>query len=183
MQLDPKTTALVLIDLQKAVVARSLAPYTSQEVVQRSADLAAAVRDEGGTVVYVHVDLADMVRPPADESMSGTPSPDASELVPEAGLKSGDLVITKRYWGAFIGTDLEFQLKARGIETIVLAGIATNFGVESTAREAAALGFSLVLVEDACSSMDEAMHRFAFDKVFPRLSRVRSTREVLQALG
>ncbi len=84
--------------------------------------------------------------------------------------------------GAFAGTDLEQQLKTRGIDTVVLTGISTNIGVESTARQGTGLGFAFVLVEDACSAQDAEQHRFAFEKIFPRLSRVRTTDEVLAAL-
>ena len=86
--------------------------------------------------------------------------------------------MTKRCWDAFVGTDLEQTLRDRGIRTIVLAGISTNIGVESTARTAAALGFDVVLVEDACSSMSEEAHRFAITNIFPRLGHVRTAKPV-----
>jgi nicotinamidase-related amidase len=133
--LDPMTTALVLIDLEHAIVAMNLAPYTSAEVVSRAAKLADAFRKKGGTVVYVRVLVTEMARLPVDEPLMrpGTPPPNASELVPGAGVQAGDLIVTKRQWGAFYGTDLEQHLRRRGIRTIVIGGIATNIGVESTA--------------------------------------------------
>ncbi len=137
-------------------------------------------------MVYVRVDLANMLRLPADKSMRDPNAPpppaEASELVPEAGFQSGDLLITKRQWGAFFGTDLEQQLHKRGIHTIVLGGIATNYGVESTARAAAGLGFELVVVEDATTSLNADAHRFAFENIFPLLGHVRSTEQVMKAL-
>ena len=93
------------------------------------------------------------------------------------------LIITKRHWGAFAGTELEKVLNQRGIDTIVLTGIATNVGVESTARQGAGLGFAFVIVEDACGALDAEDHRLAFEKTFPRLARVRKTDEVIAALG
>jgi nicotinamidase-related amidase len=77
---------------------------------------------------------------------------------------------------------LEQTLKQRGIDTVILTGISTNAGVESTARQGTGLGFAFVIVEDACSSQDAEMHKFAFEKIFPRLARVRNTDEVLAAM-
>jgi nicotinamidase-related amidase len=132
--------------------------------------------------VLVRVDLANIIRPDADSPMRGPNDPpppeSASELVDELGQQPSDLVITKRYWDAFIGTNLEQQLRERNIRTIILGGISTNFGVESTARTAAALGFDVVLTEDAMSSMSEAAHRFAITNIFPRLGRVRTASEI-----
>jgi nicotinamidase-related amidase len=92
-------------------------------------------------------------------------------------------VITKRQWGAFYGTELDLQLRRRGIRTIVIGGIATNFGVESTARDAFERGYEQVFAEDAMSSVSAEAHRFAVSVVFPRIGRVRSTDEILQALA
>ena len=105
-----------------------------------------------------------------------------SDLIPEVGPKENDLVITKRQWGAFYGTELDLQLRRRGIRTIVIGGIATNFGVESTARDAFERGYEQVFAEDAMSSLSAEGHRFAVNVVFPRIGRVRSTDDVLQAL-
>jgi nicotinamidase-related amidase len=187
LTLTTSTAALVLIDLQQGVVAMSTAPYSAPEVVAKGRALAEAFRAKGGTVVYVRVDLADFLQLPVDTPSrppgAPAPPPAASELSPDAGYSPGDLLITKRHWGAFAGTTLEAELRSRGIETIVLGGIATNFGVESTARQGTGLGFAFVIVEDACTSRDAAAHRFAFDEIFPRLARVRSSAEVIDALG
>jgi len=93
------------------------------------------------------------------------------------------LLITKYHWGAFAGTPLEQQLKIRNIDTIVLTGVSTNAGVESTLRQGTGLGFGFVADEDACSGTDADEHRFAFEKIFPRLARVRTSEEVLKALA
>ena len=187
LHLDPKKTALVLIDLQNGVVARTTTPYSSAEVVQKSSRLAKAFRAKGATVVYVRVDIGDFLALPVDEPARapGTPAPPAiaSELAPDAGVEPGDLLITKRHWGAFAGTELEQALRQRGIDTVVVGGISTNIGVESTARQGTGLGFAFVIVEDACAtSMDDEAHRFAFEKIFPRLARVRNTDAVIAAL-
>ena len=187
LRLDPKKTALVVIDLQKGITGMPTAPHPSAEVVERSNRLAKKLREKGGTAVYVHVDMADFLQLPADAPMRDPNAPpppaSASELVPEAGHQSGDLLITKRHWGAFAGTGLEQELRKRGVDTVVLTGIATNIGVESTARQGTGLGFAFVIVEDACSSRSADEHRFAVEKIFPRLARVRKTEEVIEALG
>ena len=148
-QLDPKTTALIIIDLQRGIVAMPTAPYSSIDVVEKCARLAGTFRNQGAPVVYVRVDMANMLDLPVDAPSrppgSAPPAAEFSELIPEAGFQAGDLLITKRSWGAFGGTDLERWLHERGIRTVVIGGIATNFGVESTARGAKELGFAVVL--------------------------------------
>src|ERR1700722_14231370 len=186
LQLDPKKTALVVIDLQNAIVGMNSAPHTAAEVVENSVRLANAFRAEGAPVVYVRVDLNDFMKLPVDQppNLGDKPLPAAaSEIAASAGFQPGDILITKRHWGAFAGTDLEQQLKNRGIDTVVLTGISTNVGVESTARQGTRLGFAFVLVEDACSAQDAEQHRFAFENIFPRLTRVRTTDEVLTSLA
>jgi nicotinamidase-related amidase len=188
LHLDPKKTALVLIDLQNGVVARTTTPYSSAEVVQKGNQLARAFRAKGATVVYVREDMGNFLALPADEPSRapGSPAPSAmaSELAPDAGFEPGDLLITKRHWGAFAGTELEQALRQRGIDTVVLGGISTNVGVESTARQGTGLGFAFVIVEDACAtSMGEEAQRFAFEKIFPRLAKVRKKNEVIAGLG
>jgi nicotinamidase-related amidase len=188
VQLDPKKTALVLIDLQNAIVARQTAPYSAPEVVQRAARLADAFRAKGATVIYVRVDMNSFLNLPVDEPSrppnAPAPPASASELVPEAGFQPGDILVTKKHWGAFAGTDLEQVLRERGVDTVVLGGISTNIGVESTARQGTGLGFAFILVEDICAtSMGEEAQRFAFEKIFPRLGRVGKADEVIAALG
>jgi nicotinamidase-related amidase len=186
LQLDPQKTALVLIDLQNAIVGMNPVPHTAAQVVENSKKLADAFRGQGATVVYVRVDLNDFVNLPVDQPHNRGDKPlpaAASEITPSAGFQYGDILVTKRHWGAFAGTDLEQQLKSRGIDTVVLTGISTNVGVESTARQGTGLGFAFVLVEDACSAQSAEHHRFAFENIFPRLTRVRTTDEVLAALA
>jgi nicotinamidase-related amidase len=186
LELAPQKTALVLIDLQNAIVGMNTAPYSAAQVVENSRRLAEAFRAQGSPVVYVRVDINDFVKLPVDQphNMGDKPLPAvASEIAASAGFQPGDILITKRHWGAFAGTDLEQQLKARGVDTVVLTGISTNAGVESTARQGTGLGFAFLLVEDACAGQDAEHHRFAFEKTFPRLARVRTTDEVLAALA
>ena len=152
-------------------------PYAAPDVVSNCAELATVFRSQGASVIFVRVDLANFQKLTVDMPSRDPNAPPlpaiASELVREAGWEPGDLVITKRHWSAFLGTDLEHQLIERGVRTIVLGGISTNYGVESTARDAAGLGFDVVLVEDAMTSRSADAHRFAVETIFPRLGRVR----------
>ena len=186
LRLDPKKTALVLIDLQNAVVGMNPVPHSAAQVVENSKKLAAAFRAHGAPVVYVRVDLNDFINHPVDQPHNRGDKPlpaAASEIAPSAGFQSGDLLVTKRHWGAFAGTGLEQQLKSRGIDTVVLTGISTNAGVESTARQGTGLGFAFVVVEDAGSSQNAEHHRFAMENIFPRLARASTTDEVLASLA
>ncbi|MCP3724742.1 isochorismatase family protein [Paraburkholderia sp. CNPSo 3272] len=187
LSLNARTTALVMIDLQHGIVGRQIAPYSGAQVVANARPLADALRAKGGTVVWVHVLLNELLSLPADapgRTPDTPPAPaEASELVPEIGAQPGDVIIAKRQWGAFYGTNLEQQLRRRGIDTIVIGGIATNFGVESTARAAFDLGFRLVFVEDATSGLNEEMHHFSFEKLFRHMGHVRSTQETIAAFA
>jgi nicotinamidase-related amidase len=182
--LNPKTTALVLIDLQHGIVGLPLAPRTGPDVAADARALAARFRAAGAPVVLVHVgwqpDLADMLTAPVDRPMArpagGLPA-NWSELVDDL-RQPGDIVITKRQWGAFYGTELDLQLRRRGIETIVLAGIATNFGVESTARAAWEHGYRLTVVADLCSSMSAELHAFSIEHILPRIGHVTTAQAI-----
>ena len=175
---DPNSTALVLIDLQKGVVARLLAPNSAPDVLKTGIDLARLFRGAGAPVVLVNVgwspDYKDALSQPVDQPMQSPPGgypPDFMELA-EGLARPGDIRITKRQWGAFHGTELDLQLRRRGIQTIVLGGVATNIGVESTARQAWELGYAVVLAEDATSGQSAEMHGFAIKNIFPRISRI-----------
>ncbi len=188
LELNAKETALVLIDLEHGIVGRDLAPNSGKEVVEQCVKLTEATRNAGGTVVYVHVLLHEIPRKAADKPMMkpGTPPPppEASELVPEASYQPGmDVLVTKRQWDAFYGTDLQAKLQSKGIKTVIMAGIATNFGVESTARSALAQGYDVVFAEDAMTSMSKDLHKFSVDNLFPIIGRVRTTKEIVKALS
>jgi len=189
LELTPARTALVVIDLQRGTAAMPAAPHPASDVVAHAAAIAHALRAAGGTVVLVRVtpstDGRDALRPRTDMPAShpGPRPPDWAEIVPELGPEPGDLVITKRQWGAFYGTELDLQLRRRGIDTILLAGISTNVGVESTARDAFERGYEQVFVEDAMTARSPDDHAHTLRAVFARIGRVRSTAEVLAALG
>ena len=189
LALEPSKTAIVVIDLQRGILAHPTAPYASADVVARAARLCGAVRATGGTVVLVHVtpspDGKDALHPVSDlpPLSPGQVPAEFAEFVPEMQPQPGDVVITKRNWGAFYGTELDLQLRRRGVETMILCGISTNIGVETTARDAYERGYNQVFVEDAASTRAAEDHARVFATIFPRIGRVRSTAEVLAALG
>jgi nicotinamidase-related amidase len=133
-------------------------------VHERCLRLATAVRAAGGLVVWVRVE-----RPGAQ--------PEGSELATEP--EPGDVVVVKTSWGAFPSSGIDDELRKRDIATVVLAGIATNFGVESTARAADDHGYATILVSDAMSGLDRHAHDFAVEYVFPKLGTVVTTEELL----
>jgi nicotinamidase-related amidase len=189
LELQPAGTALVVIDLQRGIVGMPAAPNSSADVVARVAQMAKAMRAAGGTVVLVHVtpspDGKDGLRPVTDAPAMGAGRslpPDWADFMPELGPEVGDILITKRQWGAFYGTELDLQLRRRHVDTIVLCGISTSIGVESTARDAFERGYTQIFVEDAMASREAAEHNHTVATLFPRIGRVRSTEEVLAAL-
>jgi len=177
VELNASQTAVVLIDLQLGIMVYPTAPHTTASVLAVASDLADRFRRKGAIIVYVRVDLANLIQLPVDKSHrdphAPPPPPTASEIVPEAGRQADDLLITKRHWDAFGGTELERVLCERGVRTIVLCGVATHIGVESTARSAASRGFEVVLAEDATTSISADAHRYSTTHVFPLLGRVR----------
>lgn len=186
-KLDPQTTALVLIDLQEGIFPYAGGPHSAAEVVSRGAQLAARFRQCSAPVCLVRVgwsdSFADALKQPVDQPAGGGALPDNWLKFPaELAVNPQDILLMKRQWGAFYGTELDLQLRRRGIKTIVLAGIASNIGVESTARNAWELGYELVMAEDACSAPSAEQHHHSFTHIFPRISRVRSTAHILAAL-
>ncbi|MGC9539317.1 isochorismatase family protein [Streptomyces sp. UG1] len=158
--LEAARTALVLVDLMDRIVALPLEPRKGTEVLATCEELAATFRSVGATVVLVRVE-----RPGVAEQ------PPGSGLV--AGLlKDGDVEIVKRTIGGFHGTGLDDRLRERGVTTLVFGGIATNLGVESTARAAGDLGYDLVFVQDAMTAFTAAEHDASVRLDFPRLGSV-----------
>ncbi|MGW4776205.1 isochorismatase family protein [Streptomyces filamentosus] len=161
------TTALLLIDLMPRIIALPLAPHTGDEVLARCRELADSFRAQGRPVVQVRVD-----RPGVAEQPPG--SGFAPGLVEE-----GDVVLVKRSIGAFATTDLDDRLRKLGVGTIVLGGLVTTMGVESTARAAGDLGYEVEFVADAMSGPVAEERDFAVARTFPRFGRVTATRDYL----
>jgi nicotinamidase-related amidase len=166
LTLEPARTALVLVDLMDRLVALPLEPRKGTELLSTCEELAASFRSAGATVVLVRVERAGVAE-----------QPPGSGLVPGL-LTDDDIEIVKRTIGAFQGTDLDDHLRRRGVTTLVFGGIATNLGVESTARAAADLGYDLVFAEDAMAAFTAAEHEASVRLDFPRLGSVARAADV-----
>lgn len=189
LDIDKTKTALVVIDLQKGILAIPTQPHSTAAVVRNAGKLADAFRRNGMPVFLVRVvaSEADRLKPIADQQpwSSGAQQQrprDWADIVPELGPKENDLVISKKQWGAFYGTELDLQLRRRGLDTIVLCGISTNVGVESTARFAYEYGYQQIFAEDATAARSSEEHSNTLNFTFKRIGRVRSTDEILAAL-
>lgn len=188
LDLDLQSTALVVIDLQQGILATPTVPHATSDVVAQSSRLVARCRDRNVLVVLVHVDPGPtgelFPRPITDvERPRITPPPGWSDFVPEMTPRGGDVVVTKHQPCAFYGTDLAIHLQRRGIRTIVLCGVATNIGVEATARVGFEHGYNLVFASDAMAGRDVELHACSVSKFFPTIGRVRTTDEILAALS
>jgi nicotinamidase-related amidase len=188
LNIDKNKTAIVVIDLQKGTNGRFTAPYESDVIVKNAVALTETCRKNKMPVFLVRVkpssDGKDFLQPVTDSevwSIKSLPE-DFAEIIPELGPKPEDFVITKKQWGAFYGTELDLQLRRRKIDTIILCGIATNIGVESTARFAYEYGYNQIFAEDAMSAMAEDEHEHTVKKIFPRMGQVRTTKEILAVM-
>lgn len=189
LEIKKEKTALLVIDLQKGIVERPGAkPHNSDFVVKNTIKLAEVFRKNKMQVFLVRVtpspDKKDGLKPITDAPIISSQEvlSNWSTIIPELGPQGEDIVITKRQWGAFYGTELDLQLRRRGIDTLVLCGISTNIGVESTARFAYEYGYQQIFVEDAMTAHSKEGHDATVTLVFPRMGRVRKTEDILSEL-
>jgi nicotinamidase-related amidase len=173
-------SALIIIDLQKGIAGIAAAHPTS-EIIDRSAQLAKAFRGRNLPVVLVNVAGRAPGRTEAGRPNFSFP-PDWTDLVPELEQQPSDYLVTKQRVGAFLGTDLDDYLRRRGVTQVVLTGISTSAGVESTARSAYDLGYNVTLVVDAMTDRDADTHRHCVEKVFPRFGETGTTADLLTLL-
>jgi nicotinamidase-related amidase len=182
LNFDFSKTALVLIDLQKGIVAMP----GGNEVVENAEKLVSLFRENNAFISFVKVDFhdgKDALKPSLDDqagSGSSERPKDWAVLDSRLNVQENDYIVTKRQWGAFFGTDLDLQLRRRGIDTIVLCGIATNIGVESTAREAFQHGYNQIFITDAMTTFSQEEHDMTLRFIFPRIGKLRTTEEFLE---
>lgn len=177
-------TALVLIDLQKGVAQNTVPPAAG--VIANAINLITAFRAAKLPIVAVNVsfakDYADALKTRTEEKGSRTFNGDWDQLLPELPLQPDDIYITKHNWNAFYGTDLDLQLRRRGITNIVLAGIATSIGVEGTARSAHERAYNLTFAKDAMSDRSLPAHEHSLQVIFPRIGETGTTVEIIEQL-
>lgn len=181
-KLDPKT-ALIVIDMQKGITGRQLA-HPMEDVIENNTKLTEAFRAHKLPVVLVNVTGGAPGR--AEQSMAGSiadrPS-DWADLIPELNEQPDDIKITKKTWGAFHNTALDGRLKDLGVTQVVITGVATSAGVESTARAAHEHGYNVTLVTDAMTDMSIEAHDNSVQRIFPRLGETGTTQEIIDLLG
>ena len=175
------TTALIVIDLQKGIVSYAVA-HPIEDIVRRAVLLADAFRRHALPVVLVNVIGVPPGRTEQTRFRGAFPSGFA-DFVPELSPQPGDHVVSKKSAGAFTKTDLEGHLTSRGVTQVVIVGVATSMGVESTARQAHELGFNVTLAVDAVTDMDAGLHDVTIAKVFPRLGETGTTADILGILN
>ena len=174
-------TALVVVDLQKGI-ARFPTAHPMAVVAERAGYLARAFRDRGLPVVLVNVAGIAPGRVEQGFSLEDLPA-DFLDFLPELDQQPSDLAITKTSWGAFTGTGLEEALRGRGVTQVVVVGVATSAGVESTARQAYELGFNVALALDAMTDMDAEAHANSAARIFPRIGETGSAQDVIDRLA
>ncbi len=178
--IDPKT-ALVLIDLQMGIVSLPLA-HPIDSVIKNASTLASAFRARGLPVILVNVTGGAPGRTER-KGLTGQLPDDWANLVPELNQRPSDIIITKRTWGAFHATDLDAGLQERGVTQIVLGGVSTSIGVETTARQAFERGYNVTLAVDAMTDMAPEAHENSLTRIFPRLGETGATQEIIAKLA
>ncbi len=184
-----KRSALIVIDLQEGILDPEPVPYGKAQVVERSVALARAFAAAGMPIVLTVTNFAPgyadapkgAVDAPWALPVEGLP-PSFATLVPEVNALPAVVRIVKRQMSAFFGAELDLQLRRRGCDTVVICGVATNMGVEATARMAFDLNYHVVIAEDACGSVAPSLHEFAVERILPRIGRVRPTDEIVRAV-
>jgi nicotinamidase-related amidase len=202
-RLVPERTGLVLSDLQNDVV-RASGPFygelaeavRSRQVVENTLRLVEGVRRAGACVFFITVvrrpDYSDVVNQltqlvatgkaaPAKQQVSLVQGTRGAELIDELRPRPEDYVLVKKRRSAFHATELDFHLRARGIDTLIVGGVATNLGVENTVRDAWDRDYNLGVGPDSCAAVPPGAHDYAIQSVFPRMARIMSVDEVLAA--
>lgn len=189
--LDPARTALLVMDYQACILGRL---PDADALLDRAAEAIALVRRAGGTVGYVRVAFtdADIAAVPstnksfarvADAGAAMQDDSPHTRIDERVAPRDGDVVVRKTRVGAFSTTDLDEQLRGRGIDTLLLAGISTSGVVLSTVRDAADRDYRLVVVSDLCADPDEEVHRVLTERVYPRQADVVTAGELPDLLG
>jgi nicotinamidase-related amidase len=178
--LDP-TSALIVVDLQAGVVGiPSVHPIAN--VVANAAILVDAFRARGLPVVLVNVDGGAPGRNEQQRAAGQRPA-GWDQLVPELNQQPSDHLVTKRTWGSFTNTDLDEYLRGAGVTQVVVVGVSTSAGVESTARHAHEHGYNVTIATDAVTDSNAESHANSVLRIFPRIGETGTTAEIIALLG
>jgi nicotinamidase-related amidase len=195
LKLEPKSTALILIDMINAVAKGNGPPYdvppNRQGVIDNFVRLVGHCREVGAPIIYIttyrRADNSDAPKTVADVGGGGGAAmlegTAAVEVIDELAPRDGDYIVVKPRFSAYYGTNMEGILKSLGTETILVGGISTQRSVEGTARDAKNRDTQCVVVSDCCTAGEEDVHQMTVDHVLPLLVRVRDTDEVIAALS
>jgi len=178
--LDPNT-ALIIVDLQKGIVGSPFI-HPIDGIVDRSRVLLDAFRERGLPVVLVNVAGVAPGRTERPRHSESFPA-GWTDFIPELDQQPGDIVVTKRTWGAFASTDLEDRLKTLGVTQVVVTGVATGTGVEATARQAYEQGFNVTLALDAMTDVRPEAHDYSIKNVFPKLGETGTAQDIIDLLA
>jgi nicotinamidase-related amidase len=173
-------TALLVVDLQEGIVSLPTV-HPAAHIVGRAASLAKAFRAHGLPVVLINVAGGAPGRTDLPRSTSA-PKPNWTDLVPQLQASDDDRLVTKKSWDSFHGTALDEYLLSASISQVVIAGIATSIGVESTARSAHAHGYNVTLATDGMTDLDAEAHYNTLERIFPKLGETGTTAEILTLL-
>lgn len=187
MKIKAAKTALLLLDIQNFSINAPTVPHSGREIAANAGMLAAACRQNGILVVRVRVgtDAALRLAPLADAAMEVPAfdfSPGCFDFPASLGPIDGDVIVNKHNWGALYGTDLNLQLRRRGIDTLIICGIATNYAVEATVRQAHERAYTQVIISDAAGAFSAEEHDYPFKFIFPHIARIRTTAEMIEAV-
>jgi nicotinamidase-related amidase len=174
-------TALVVVDLQQGTIGSNPMAHPAEDVIGHTAELAAEFRQRGLPVVLVNHAGNPAGRTKYGQGGSDWP-PELTDLMPGLGAEASDLRVTKHSWGAFATTDLDAKLKSLGVTQVVIAGVATSYGIESTARDAYDRGYHVTIAADAITDPTPEGHRHSLDRVFPALGETGTTAEIIALL-
>jgi nicotinamidase-related amidase len=194
LTIDPARTALLAMDFQNGIVA-SAAEAGSEAALARALEAIGLVRKAGGRIGYVRVAFTDdeMAAIPPSSRFATMVTPERRDFLhadaPTTAIdkriapESGDIVVRKIRVGAFSTTDLDQQLRAAGVDTLILTGLSTSGVVLSTVRDGADRDYRIIVLADACADPHPGMHDFLTGQVFPRQATVINTQDLAAALG
>jgi nicotinamidase-related amidase len=178
VQIDPRHSALLVMDFQTAIVERFAAGQDA--LLEATSSSIAAARRTAMRVIYVVVGFREGFPEvsPRNQTFAAvkTMGRIATDVHPRLAPMNSEIAITKHRVGAFTGTDLDMILRANEIDTLVLCGIATSGVVLTTLRHAADLDYRIVVLADCCSDMDAEVHDCLMNKIFPRQATVIDSR-------
>lgn len=175
-----RASALIVVDLQHGTVARPAA-HPIAPVIANAVLLTRAFRQHALPVVLVNVDGVPATRTEVPSNVAGLPD-GWTVLIPELDAQPSDHRVSKQSWGAFTNTDLHAYLQTRGVTQVVLAGVATSIGVETTARQARERGYNVALAIDAMTDGSAEAHDNSVLRIFPRLGETGTAAAIVAML-